>query len=842
MIYVLRNGGVDDGAATWKGVVSFADCKDHWAAGYIAYCEAYGLINGRTETVFDPEANISGIELAKMILTTAGYKTDVEGFTGNGWEKNVVAEANAVNLFAGVEFAISDAAPRQWAAVMFKNAFEVTVPTYIGDYRVDGIISGVKAQKVSEKYLNFVQTTDYVNANDVWAITGTKAEAGKTVLATDGVVDFDVADALVGQQVTVTKVGTKVLSIVATGKSNIGELTIGAKATSGENKDKYPIMVNGKVMKYLAGDHNLGTLPKVNAGVVDSKYADVNTVKELKDAIEGKTTSLKVIGVDKDGDKTVEKIMLVEDQYVAISNVVTSGTNKGQFEIGALTVKKDGKIGTEAADIKVEAVDGLVVKVTKDWMTGKITVAGAEGVSVAKFTGISGDNYIFEGEKYFVSDNAIADTETWLKNTANLKTETLIYTDGKYIVSAAKFVEKPDDDDTTVTELPEYLAYVVDAGTVVTKTPKKDKWGNVIDGQFDTTTTYMLEVLMKGESATKKVEYYVDKSGETKVATAGGYTAAEAFATGAAIKGGIFEYGKIGEKIYLKKALGEVENVKFYPGATDKIAEVDNTAGATVTYNASSKLLTGITNTFILGTDDTLVFAKYTEGTKAPVYKFVKLSELANYDVVENSLKLIAAKNGTIGTALLAKVELNKKTETPAGDKTLEPIYLVTKEIEYTVEGDKVYQVFEAIDMTTAGAAKQYKAKLETTGLTIAKGTMYKLTVDKDGLVTVAAAQPAMKTGSIKAEAAGLLIVSYDKDGTGKKDYAVETKGEAAKTYFATGSKIIVKNGDTYTLGTVDQLHEAKKVNSAHKDNFKYVVDGGKFTYIIIDADGDITE
>ena len=85
MIYVLRNGGVDDGAATWKAAVSFADCEGHWAAGYIAYCETYGIINGRTETVFDPEAPVTGIELAKMLLTVAGYKGDVEGYTGNGW-------------------------------------------------------------------------------------------------------------------------------------------------------------------------------------------------------------------------------------------------------------------------------------------------------------------------------------------------------------------------------------------------------------------------------------------------------------------------------------------------------------------------------------------------------------------------------------------------------------------------------------------------------------------------------------------------------------------------------------------------------------------------------------
>ncbi|MBR4304825.1 MAG: S-layer homology domain-containing protein, partial [Clostridia bacterium] len=296
MIYVLRNGGKDDGATTWKGVVTFADCKDHWAAGYIAYCEAYGIINGRTETVFDPEAPVTGIELAKMLLTTAGYKTEAEGFTGANWEKNVVAEANAVNLFAGVKFAITDAAPRQWAAVMFKNAFEVNVPTYIGDYRVDGILNGVQAISVKEKFLKLTEAEAVVLATKTASVTGTYATAAtKTLLKVGteiGEVDFTVADALVGQQVKVAVYNDEsILGIVATGKAVIGELKVGAKITSGTDKDKYPVTVGGTTIGNKATtDVICGTL----------------TVQNVLDQQAKKGNWVAYTAYDVDGNKTVD--------------------------------------------------------------------------------------------------------------------------------------------------------------------------------------------------------------------------------------------------------------------------------------------------------------------------------------------------------------------------------------------------------------------------------------------------------------------------------------------------------------------------------------------------------
>ena len=41
---------------------------------------------------FDPNGNVTGIELTKMLLCMIGYRADVQGYTGNGWQTNVLRD------------------------------------------------------------------------------------------------------------------------------------------------------------------------------------------------------------------------------------------------------------------------------------------------------------------------------------------------------------------------------------------------------------------------------------------------------------------------------------------------------------------------------------------------------------------------------------------------------------------------------------------------------------------------------------------------------------------------------------------------------------------------------
>lgn len=801
MIYVLRNGGVDDGAATWKAAVSFADCEGHWAAGYIAYCETYGIINGRTETVFDPEAPVTGIELAKMLLTVAGYKGEVEGYTGTGWEKNVVADANEAGLFDGAKFALTEAAPRQWAAVMFENAFDVNIPVYIGDYRVDGIVG--TQLTVAEKFLDFnADRVTTVLATETASVNGTFAAKGKVILA-DGTETFAVADALVGQQVKVTTINDKIVTIAATGKTIAGELKVGAKITSGTDKDKYPVTVGGTAIG--------------NKATTDVIF-DTLTVQNVLDQQAKKGNYVAYTAYDADGNKTVDYITTATTTY----GVVTVNTDKS-FTVGSFAVDKDGKTTVGSAKVAVTVAGtmktGIVAKYTVDTLTGKYSVAPAD-VAVGVFTGISGTKYTVGGTQYEYATDALE--SAYLAAYTNMKKTVVLYTDGKYVVKAEEFTTETVAP-TTPTALPAQLAYLIDGAKVAIAGTNVDEWGN----ETPAATKYAYKVkVMLANGATAMFELETDAKALKDIAcwtTANLFFAEGGFDTSFA--GAVYEYAlSANGKLILKKGFADVDKVDFYVnGEKAQTVEANKAMGLAKDYNTTNTLFG---DTFIRGTENTVVFAKYTDKDGKVSYKTIKLADLKG---TTYSTKVLAATADTIGEALLVVAEYAYKapTTTPV---TTTPYIVAVSAPEYIVEGDKIFKTFKAIDLNKAGDAVEYKADAAT-ALTITKGSIYKLET-KDGLVTKAEAET-WAEGSVQAKVADLLLVKY----AGASDASlVEIKGTNAKNYFADNCKIIVKNGDAYTAGNVDSLIVAKKTDNVFNNNIKYVLDtNNEFTYIIID-------
>ena len=94
MVYVVRNGGVDDKASGWTGMKVFSDVPaGAWYEGYVNYCASLGIIAGVGGNKFNPDGAVTGVELAKMLLVVAGYKPDVQGYTGANWSLNVINDA-----------------------------------------------------------------------------------------------------------------------------------------------------------------------------------------------------------------------------------------------------------------------------------------------------------------------------------------------------------------------------------------------------------------------------------------------------------------------------------------------------------------------------------------------------------------------------------------------------------------------------------------------------------------------------------------------------------------------------------------------------------------------------
>ena len=100
---------------------TFSDVTGTWASGYIKYCQAYGIVSGKTADRFDPDAAVTTTEAAKMLLVNAGHDVIKDGLTGAQWKANTMKLADQDGLLKGVEAGIDAPLSRQYAAQMIYN-------------------------------------------------------------------------------------------------------------------------------------------------------------------------------------------------------------------------------------------------------------------------------------------------------------------------------------------------------------------------------------------------------------------------------------------------------------------------------------------------------------------------------------------------------------------------------------------------------------------------------------------------------------------------------------------------------------------------------------------------
>ena len=129
----------------------FVDCNTSWALPYINYCRITGLADGMTATTYAPKRELTGVQWLKLMLTTLNFDTAKEGYTGTGWDVNVLNRANEVGLTAGLADDWKAIAPikRGEAAQILYNA----LTKYLVEY----------GQKVKNNYVNDTTLGKYYN-------------------------------------------------------------------------------------------------------------------------------------------------------------------------------------------------------------------------------------------------------------------------------------------------------------------------------------------------------------------------------------------------------------------------------------------------------------------------------------------------------------------------------------------------------------------------------------------------------------------------------------------------------------------------------------------------------
>ena len=108
---------------------NFSDVSG-WAESYIAYCASQGIVAGVGNGKFDPDGQLTGYQFAKMLLVALGYKADLEGMTGADWQVATAKLALNAGLTDGMSIALSKVLTRDEAAKMAFNTLTATMVEY----------------------------------------------------------------------------------------------------------------------------------------------------------------------------------------------------------------------------------------------------------------------------------------------------------------------------------------------------------------------------------------------------------------------------------------------------------------------------------------------------------------------------------------------------------------------------------------------------------------------------------------------------------------------------------------------------------------------------------------
>jgi len=99
-----------DNFSAWLNGLIFADIKDHWSQSYVISLAEKGLLNGRTENLFEPEGRLTRAEAAAMLCRINGIQEEIGldadavtvfSDTGSHWACGWIAAAKKAGLISG---------------------------------------------------------------------------------------------------------------------------------------------------------------------------------------------------------------------------------------------------------------------------------------------------------------------------------------------------------------------------------------------------------------------------------------------------------------------------------------------------------------------------------------------------------------------------------------------------------------------------------------------------------------------------------------------------------------------------------------------------------------------
>ena len=387
--YLLLGNKTAEGLA---GSGKFTDvAKTSWAAGFVDYCAAVGVVNGVGNGQFNPNGSLTTLQFAKMLLVALGYDAKIEGFVGSDWSINVSAKANQVGLLNGLDVGANATLTREQAAKMCLNTLKAplveydtkgTTVTVGGDASVTVGASKAefktstnkKAQTISNAVINgtTAYTVEFAEEyySDLKLNANTTDDFGRPCVEwfwkADSIGVYSNSDDLVAtytKKVTAadvyTAVGKSVSDDVNSGKAKLVSYIDGAMTVVDKNDAKNYVTKNDST--------------KVN-GTGNGDYTEVYVDGDNNVTIVTIRTYLFQAASDYNSKKDTITLTAAGDTDIALDNIVVDG---------------------EAFDIKsFKSDDYILVTASTDGKSNKYTVQSVDAAEVVsgEVTGYKLDN------------------------------------------------------------------------------------------------------------------------------------------------------------------------------------------------------------------------------------------------------------------------------------------------------------------------------------------------------------------------------------------------------------------------------------------------------------------
>ena len=383
MICVALNGGKEPNLAT-NATPTFSDVRTNansaWAEKYIESCASQGIVSGVGGGKFAPAGNVTGTQLAKMLLVSLGYKSENEGFTGNAWATNVNTIASAKGLYEGLEkLDVSAALTRDSAARMIWNAlqaYEVEYKTSLiagpdgklaTQITVQDKVVGSTNDKITllrDKYDAWVNvgTLVGVSSNEItltmsdadqtasdlvnYIGTGSQRQADPTIKFSKLTTDYS---SLVGQRVKVLFKNGKVNDVI--GVYATSDNTVYNTLMNKVELDGSKIKFDGKsysteLLGSTATPGAINGTTNALITIVNGKLVEGYALSKFDDTAENKTSINEVTFVDTDDNGKIDTAIITTKKpakvtYASSSEIVAGETYKYEDENIAKDFAKD---------------------------------------------------------------------------------------------------------------------------------------------------------------------------------------------------------------------------------------------------------------------------------------------------------------------------------------------------------------------------------------------------------------------------------------------------------------------------------------------------------------------